>query len=78
GRDAGLHVTLLLPPGTDDTAVARRALESGVHVVPLSSYRRSHPGPPGLVIGYGLPSDTDLPKALDLLTTALDPIVGPL
>jgi GntR family transcriptional regulator/MocR family aminotransferase len=71
GRDAGLHVTLLLPPGTDDTAAARRALEAGVHVVPLSSYRRSHPGPPGLVIGYGLPSDTDLPKALDLLTTAL-------
>ena len=71
GRDAGLHVTLLLPDGVSDVAIARNALAAGVHVAPLSSYRRSLPGPPGLVIGYGVPSDEDLPRALDVLAASL-------
>ncbi|KAA1419920.1 PLP-dependent aminotransferase family protein [Mumia zhuanghuii] len=51
GAAAGLHLVVTLPPGTDDTAVARHALERGVKVHPLSLHRQV-PGEPGLVLGY--------------------------
>jgi len=78
GRDAGLHVTLLLPSGVDDAAVAAEAMTAGVDVAALSAYRRTIPGRPGLVIGYGAPSDPDLTQALDLLEPVLQPFIGPL
>ncbi|MFC0628073.1 MocR-like pyridoxine biosynthesis transcription factor PdxR [Kribbella deserti] len=71
GRDAGLHVTLLLPDSLDDRVVAQAAEASGVGVAPLSGYRRSTPGPPGLVIGYATPTSPELHKALTLLTQVL-------
>jgi len=71
GQDAGLHITLLLPDGEDDLRIARAAREAGVVVAPLSEYRRSVAGPPGLVIGYATPSTSDLHKALTILTEVL-------
>ena len=71
GRDAGLHVTLQLPDGVDDETVAERARAAGADVVTLSSFRRSTPGPDGLVIGYGAPTDDELMAALDLLIPIL-------
>jgi GntR family transcriptional regulator/MocR family aminotransferase len=70
GQDAGLHITLLLPDA-DDQAVAARTRAAGVVVAPLSEYRRSTPGPPGLVIGYATPTDEDFLKALDVLVEVL-------
>jgi GntR family transcriptional regulator/MocR family aminotransferase len=72
GQDAGLHITLLLPDSLDDREVAARARAAGVVVAPLSDYRRTLPGPPGLVIGYARPSDQDLLAALALLTKVLN------
>jgi GntR family transcriptional regulator/MocR family aminotransferase len=72
GQDAGLHITLLLPDDVDDRRVSAEARAAGVVVAPLSEYRRSIPGPPGLVIGYATPSTPELHKALDLLTGVLD------
>ena len=72
GQDAGLHITLLLPDHVDDLQVAAAARAAGVVVAPLSEYRRTTPGPPGLVIGYATPSTADLHKALDILTEVLD------
>ncbi|WUJ73944.1 PLP-dependent aminotransferase family protein [Kribbella soli] len=71
GQDAGLHVTLLLPDDADDLRIAAAAREAGVVVAPLSEYRRSVPGPPGLVIGYATPSTSDLHRALTILTEVL-------
>ncbi|MEU8226025.1 PLP-dependent aminotransferase family protein [Kribbella sp. NPDC048915] len=71
GQDAGLHITLLLPDDVDDLEVARAARAAGVVVAPLSEYRRSVVGPPGLVIGYATPSTPDLHKALTVLTEVL-------
>ena len=62
----------------DDAAVAAEALTAGVDVAALSAYRRTIPGRPGLVIGYGAPSDPDLSRALDLLEPVLKPFIGPL
>jgi GntR family transcriptional regulator/MocR family aminotransferase len=71
GQDAGLHITLLLPDSLDDREVAARARAAGVIVAPLSEYRRSLAGPPGLVIGYARPTDEDLHTALALLAEVL-------
>ncbi|TCC18851.1 PLP-dependent aminotransferase family protein [Kribbella speibonae] len=71
GQDAGLHITLLLPDDADDLRIAAAAREAGVVVAPLSEYRRSVPGPPGLVIGYATPSTSDLHRALTILTEIL-------
>jgi GntR family transcriptional regulator/MocR family aminotransferase len=72
GQDAGLHITLLLPDHIDDVKVAAAARAAGVVIAPLSEYRRSTPGPPGLVIGYATPTTQNLHKALDILTQVLD------
>ena len=71
GQDAGLHITLLLPDDADDHRIAAAAREAGVVVAPLSEYRRTVPGPPGLVIGYATPSTSDLHRALTILTGIL-------
>jgi GntR family transcriptional regulator/MocR family aminotransferase len=71
GQDAGLHITLLLPDDADDLRIAAAAREAGVVVAPLSDYRRSVSGPPGLVIGYATPSTADLHRALTILTEVL-------
>lgn len=68
GQDAGLHITLLLPDDADDLRIAAAARAAGVVIAPLSEYRRTVPGPPGLVIGYATPSTSDLHKALTILT----------
>ena len=47
--------------------LATEARAAGVVIAPLSEYRRSTPGPPGLVIGYATPTDHDLHKALAIL-----------
>jgi GntR family transcriptional regulator/MocR family aminotransferase len=71
GQDAGLHITLLLPDDANDLRIAAAAREAGVVVATLSEYRRSVPGPPGLVIGYATPSTPDLHRALTTLTKVL-------
>jgi len=72
GQDAGLHITLLLPDDIDDRELASAAHAAGVVVAPLSEFRRSTPGPPGLVIGYARPTHEDLPAALTLLAKVLE------
>jgi len=50
---AGLHLTALLDPGTDDREVSRLAAERGIEAPPLSDYSVAPPGRSGLVLGYG-------------------------
>ena len=72
GQDAGLHITLLLPNHINDHHLATEARTAGLVIAPLSEYRRSTPGPPGLVIGYATPTTPNLHKALTILTQVLD------
>ena len=64
GIDAGLHVLLELPPGVDEAKVVERAAAAGVRVQGLADFTRAHPGPPALVLGYGLPGVRDLREAV--------------
>jgi GntR family transcriptional regulator/MocR family aminotransferase len=50
--EAGIHLSLALPAGVDDVALARRALESGIGLGILSvHYLSDHR--PGLLLGFG-------------------------
>jgi len=56
GAEAGMHLAVLLPPGTDDVAVSSNALQRGISVMPLSSCYSKPPLRGGLILGYGAAS----------------------
>ncbi len=72
GIAAGLHAVLALPPGTEQD-VLRAAAWNGLAVRGVNQFRR--PTVPatldGLVVGYGTPSDSAWPGALDALLRTL-------
>jgi len=53
GAEAGMHLVALLPPGTDDVEVSRKAAQKGISVMPLSSCYLTTPRRGGLILGYG-------------------------
>ncbi|MBQ0846957.1 PLP-dependent aminotransferase family protein [Streptomyces sp. BH-SS-21] len=73
GIAAGFHAVLRLPPGTEQSVV-RAAAWHGLAVHGLTSYRHPAATPPptdALVVGYGTPSDSGWPGALETLCGAL-------
>ncbi|WP_321957339.1 MocR-like pyridoxine biosynthesis transcription factor PdxR [Paraburkholderia bannensis] len=73
GGDAGLHVVMQLPEGSDDRAVAEAALARNIVVRPLSGYysERERAGS-GLLIGYACVPDEEIGPAFDMLGEAID------
>lgn len=63
GAAAGLHLTVTLPDGVEDTALATTALERGVKVHPLSWHRHGS-GQPGLVLGYAACTRDEVRQAI--------------
>ncbi len=53
GEEAGMHLVALLPPGTDDVAVSRKASQRGISAMPLSVCYLKPPTRGGLILGYG-------------------------
>jgi GntR family transcriptional regulator/MocR family aminotransferase len=53
GTAAGMHLVALLPPKTDDIAIAMEAARRGVSVIPLSSCYIKVPSRSGLILGFG-------------------------
>ncbi len=53
GAEAGMHLVALLPRGTDDVAVSRKAAQRGISAMPLSICYLKPPTRGGLVLGYG-------------------------
>jgi len=51
--EAGMHLVALLPRGTDDWAISRRAAAAGLSAQPLSMCCLERPKRPGLILGYG-------------------------
>lgn len=70
GVAAGLHAVLELPDGADEAAVVAGAKAAGVQVQGLAAFTRAHPHPPGLVVGYGLPSERELRRAVEVFRDA--------
>ncbi len=71
GIAAGLHVVLELPPGASEEPVIARAGAAGVQVYGLSGFTRSFSHPPSLVLGYGLPGEHDLRRAVATIAAAV-------
>jgi len=53
GAEAGMHLVALLPSGTDDVAVSRKAAQWGISAIPLYTCYLTPPTRGGLILGYG-------------------------
>ena len=53
GAEAGMHLVALLPHGTDDVSVSKKAAKVGISAMPLSSCCLKPPKRGGLILGYG-------------------------
>ena len=69
--DAGMHLVGWLPDGTDDAAVAERAAERGVYVVPLSRCAAAKPSRPGLLLGYAALTPAQIREGVRKLASVL-------
>jgi GntR family transcriptional regulator/MocR family aminotransferase len=73
----GMHLVAWLPDRVDDTALARRIGELGVHAQSLSFFRVEASGGPALLLGYaGVPIPA-MRQALSVVRTALDEVAPP-
>ena len=69
--NAGLHLVLQLPEGSDDVAVARDAEAQGVLTRPLSRYYRRGGAQRGLLLGYACVQEADIEPAFRVLLGCL-------
>ena len=73
GISAGLHALVgLRGAEADEAAVIRRAAALGLEVTGLVEHRHvPADGEPGIVVGFGTPSEAEYPRALAALSRAL-------
>ena len=72
GTAAGLHLLAWLPDGADEHATAMRDRRSGVGVHELHRHCTTHASsPPALLLGFALPSESELITATRLLAEAI-------
>ncbi|THF60190.1 MocR-like pyridoxine biosynthesis transcription factor PdxR [Pseudothauera rhizosphaerae] len=71
GGEAGLHLTLWLPPDLPDGEIARRAAALGLGVRPLSRYALPPLACNGLVLGYGNLDERQATEAVRRLRMAM-------
>jgi GntR family transcriptional regulator/MocR family aminotransferase len=70
--DAGLHVLAWLPDDADEHATAMRARRAGVGLHELHRHcTTSAPSPPALLLGFALPTESELRAAVKLLAEAV-------
>jgi len=73
GVAAGLHLLLRLPPGVDDSAIARDARSAGINVSALSAFRIKPASSGGLVLGYGRLAESAIEAAVQELARTARP-----
>ncbi len=71
GVEAGMHLTLTIPPGKSDLDIAEQARTSRLWLWPLSpSYLGRNPRQ-GFVLGFGSVAIADIPRSVQLLKSFL-------
>ena len=74
GAEAGMHLTITLPPGVPDHEISLRAAEERLWLWPLSATYAGKNARQGFVLGFGSTKATDIPKSVerlrDLITLA--------
>lgn len=74
GGDAGLHLTLGLPDGCDDTAISRHAQSEGIIARPLSRYYMdAKSARRGLLLGYACVPNEAIAPTFDRLANIIRP-----
>lgn len=79
-HEAGLHLVMHLPPGTDDVGIVLAARSLNISVRALSRYYASGEGRPGLLFGYAcVPDDQIKPlfhRLVQVVLPALEHVAG--
>jgi GntR family transcriptional regulator/MocR family aminotransferase len=71
GDRAGMHLVVALPASVDDRDIAVRAARRGLSVIPLSSCYAGRRRQPGLLLGYGATSTSEIADSVAQLATIL-------
>jgi GntR family transcriptional regulator/MocR family aminotransferase len=64
GEQAGLHVSVTLPPGCDDHELSERAARLKLWLAPLSSSYLTRPASQGFILGFSNTSTKEIPDAV--------------
>jgi GntR family transcriptional regulator/MocR family aminotransferase len=67
GSEAGMHLTVTLPNGTDDVEIADRAARQNLWVWPLSTTYLGQTTRPGFILGFGSTDVSDIPQGVQKL-----------
>jgi GntR family transcriptional regulator / MocR family aminotransferase len=73
GNKAGMHLTVTLPKGMQDRAIALRAAEESLWLWPLSPTYFAKASQQGFILGFGSTSAADIPAAVGHLRKILIP-----
>lgn len=71
GAEAGMHMTVTLPPGIQDHEISLRAAEERLWLWPLSSTYSGKNPRQGFVLGFGSTKATEMPQAVQHLCKLL-------
>jgi GntR family transcriptional regulator / MocR family aminotransferase len=72
-HEAGLHLVMHLPPGTDDLGITIAARTLGLTVRPLSRYYDGDAGASGLLLGYACVPDNLIGPSFQRLVQVITP-----
>ncbi|AOB29293.1 DNA-binding protein [Bordetella bronchiseptica] len=73
-HEAGLHLVMHLPDGTDDLGISIAARTLGLHARPLSRYYASEQeARPGLLLGYACVPEEEIEPAFERLVQVITP-----
>ena len=68
---AGIHLTVTLPKGLDDAAIAKRAAQESLWLWPLSPTYISKPSLPRCILGFRSATAAEIPGAVRHLRAIL-------
>jgi GntR family transcriptional regulator/MocR family aminotransferase len=75
GAEAGMHLVALLPRGTNDVAVSRKAAQRGISAMPLSTCYLTPPTRGGLILGYGGANSHQIYDGISKLTISVQSLI---
>jgi GntR family transcriptional regulator / MocR family aminotransferase len=67
GSEAGMHLTVTVPHGTDDVEIGERAARQNLWVWPLSTTYLGQAARPGFILGFGSTDVSDIPHGVEKL-----------
>jgi GntR family transcriptional regulator/MocR family aminotransferase len=73
GAEAGMHLAITLPPGSNDMQLASEAAKQRLWLWPLSPSYLSETPRPGLILGFGSVLPAQIPPAVEKLRAILRP-----